>query len=244
MIAAGDGAFREGYRMARLIGLLLLSMQAGFAVAATPAGQFVDRVYSDDAGDHRYVVFVPQNPSDEPLPVVLFLHGAGEKGVDGRRQLTVGLGPALEAWPDYPAYVVFPQCEDLNGRHLLGWRADRADAKRALRILDQVIADYPIDSRRQALCGWSMGGYGAWSVAAAYPERWQSVLAFSGGGDPEILQGWPAMASPVWAIHGESDSLVPVQESEQMMQALLAAGGTGRLDQLPGIGHDVWRWGL
>ncbi|MEZ5942788.1 MAG: dienelactone hydrolase family protein [Planctomycetaceae bacterium] len=213
------------------------------ATAELPAlpPQFVEQAFDDASGTHRYVVFKPQITTSEPLPVVLFLHGAGEKGSDGRRQLFVGMGTALEQYPDFPAYVVFPQCEDLNGRHLLGWRADRADAQRAIRILDEAIAEYNIDEERQVLCGWSMGGYGAWSVAAASPERWLSVMAIAGGGNPESLNALAKAQTPVWAIHGEQDVLVPSEESKRMMTALTEHGGMGHLTLLKSVGHDSWR---
>ncbi|MCA9080073.1 MAG: hypothetical protein KDA58_05910 [Planctomycetaceae bacterium] len=205
---------------------------------------FHDCIYHDDAGEHRYSLFVPRNPNREPRPVVLFLHGAGEKGIDGRRPVTVGFGPALERFPEFPAFVVFPQCEDLDGRHLLGWRADRADAQRAIRILDQVLDEYPIDRSQQALCGWSMGGFGAWSLTLANPQRWSRSLILAGGGAPDHAKSLHPKLPPIWQIHGATDSLVPTDRATEMFTASGGPSSQHRLDVLPGIGHDIWRWAL
>ncbi|MCA9031043.1 MAG: hypothetical protein KDA66_09560, partial [Planctomycetaceae bacterium] len=99
--------------------LLLGAWQQARAELPKLPPQFIEHTFEDAVGSHRYIVFKPQLTTNQPLPVILFLHGAGEKGTDGRRQLFVGMGTALEQYPDFPAYVVFPQCEDLNGRHLL-----------------------------------------------------------------------------------------------------------------------------
>ena len=109
---------------------------------------FVEKVFRDDAGEHRYVVFVPAAYSpNKTWPVVLFLHGAGERGTDGRVHLNVGLGPMVKAREaNFPAIVVFPQCENKHGRALEGWLAGSADANRALRILEQVEKDCDRDN--------------------------------------------------------------------------------------------------
>lgn len=219
------------------------------AVAQPPAvperaGAFVDHVHHDQQGDHGYVVFVPAADIPRPLPVVMFLHGAGEKGSDGRRQMLYGLGTALERFPDFPAYVVFPQCEDVGGRLLTGWLAGRPDARRALRILDEVIENYPIDAKRQSLCGWSMGAYGSWSLANADPQRWTAVLAVAGGSEALAVEQLRKASLPIWAVHGESDLVVPVTASVDVMAALNDGVDVphGSLTLLPDIGHDSWRW--
>ncbi len=216
-------------------------------VPSTAAGQntdargFVDRVYRDAAGEHKYVVFVPDNYSSaKKWPVILFLHGAGERGSDGRLQTTVGLGPYVKARrTTFPFLVVFPQSENMKGRLLTGWSSDSPDGKRAVAILDEVEKHFSVDTSREILTGWSKGGYGAWSLAAATPERWAAVVPLAGGGDPK----WAASLKdvPVWAFHGGNDTAVLPNESRRMIAAIQSAGGNPRYSEVANIGHEIWQ---
>jgi predicted esterase len=211
---------------------------------ATPQRQatgFLNRVFHDATGDHKYVLFVPQNYSpDVRWPVILFLHGAGERGTDGVLQTTAGLGPIVKARQgDFPYVVVFPQCEDQQVPILQAWSANSADGKRALTILSQVERDYSIDGHRRILSGWSMGGYGTWSLGAADPSHWAALVPVSGGGDP----GWGSRLAnvPIWAFGGANDQVVSPRETERMVDAVRAAGGHPRLTIVPNVGHEVWK---
>ncbi|QDT25449.1 Alpha/beta hydrolase family protein [Gimesia panareensis] len=202
---------------------------------------FVNAVFKDKAGEHRYVVFVPHDYSPaKKYPVILFLHGAGERGNDGLKQTQVGLGPMIKQQEKtFPFIVVFPQAEDMKERLLEGWLADSPDGKRALQILNQVMQNYSVNSNRQILTGWSMGGYGAWSMAAAFPNRWSAVAPLSGGGKT----AWASELKdvPIWAFHGAQDRVVLPEESEQMIDAIKKAGGQPRFTLVPDVGHDVWK---
>ena len=101
----------------------------------TLRADFVDRVIKDESGEHRYTVFLPEDYSaDKKWPVILYLHGAGERGNDGKRQLTIGLAPAIEKRKaTFPFIAIFPQCEDTSARYLAGWLANGPDAQRALK---------------------------------------------------------------------------------------------------------------
>jgi predicted esterase len=204
-----------------------------------PAQQFVERVYQDADGAHKYAVFVPAGYSPQrKSPAILFLHGAGERGTDGRKPTLIGLGPYAKARGSaFPFLVVFPQVEDTRGRLLTPWQAGQPDAERALKILDDVQQNYAVDAQRIALVGWSMGGYGAWSLGAAHPQKWSGVAALSGGGNPEQVAALKDV--PVWAIHGTRDTLVPVSESQAMVEALKAAGGKVTYHELSDAGHDL-----
>tara|TARA_R110002111_G_scaffold256979_3_gene324776 strand:+ start:132689 stop:135280 length:2592 start_codon:yes stop_codon:yes gene_type:complete len=202
---------------------------------------FVNAVYKDAAGEHRYVVFVPKNYSPEKkYPVMLFLHGAGERGNDGLKQTQVGLGPIVKQEEEtFPFVVVFPQAENMKESLLAGWLAETDDSKRALQILDTVMKDYSINPAQQILTGWSMGGYGVWSLAAADPQRWSAVAPLAGGGKTE----WAAKLKevPIWAFHGANDRAILPAESEKMIDAIKQAGGTPRFTLVPDVGHDVWK---
>ncbi|HLQ43435.1 MAG TPA: alpha/beta hydrolase-fold protein, partial [Planctomycetaceae bacterium] len=202
---------------------------------------FVEKVFKDDAGEHRYAVFVPVAYSPSKIwPVMLFLHGAGERGSDGRAHLNVGLGPLVKAREtNFPAIVVFPQCENTHGRALEGWLAGSADANRALRILEQVEKDYRIDPKRRILTGWSMGGFGAWSLAAADPARWSCLVPIAGGGQAAWAEKLKDV--PIWAWHGDDDHAIVANRSREMIDALKAAGGTPRYTEIPSGDHDSWK---
>lgn len=208
-----------------------------------PAG-FEYRDFTDDSGTHRYVVFVPHHYSaDRPLPVALFLHGAGERGTDSRLLIAGTLSVALEEWPDAPFIAVFPQCEDTTGQALKGWQADGHDARRALRILDQVEQDYAVDPERRLLIGWSMGGYGAWNLAAAHPDKWSSVLILAGGAinDQLSLEALAKRKVPVWAISASGDPLIAPERSRILIDKLNQEGGNGTFTLLDSNDHNVCR---
>lgn len=222
--------------------VLVLPVAVGWG-AAPPSAEaaFVRRVYRDANGPHRYAVFVPQNYTPRRTwPVVLFLHGAGERGTDGLRPTTVGLGPVIRRNPKaFPFIAVFPQCENLRGRLLSSWNADTPDGKRALQILKEVEAAYRIDPKRRVLTGWSMGGYGAWSLAAARPDLWSAVVPVSGGGDAALAKKLRSV--PIWAFHGAQDRFVLPSATRNMVKAVQAAGGHAQFTLVNGIGHDVWK---
>ena len=194
-----------------------LSPDARAAEGAVPAAErrhsaadFRDAVYVDATGPHRYAVFVPPGyDASRRWPVVLFLHGAGERGNDGRKQLSVGLGPIVELHPDqFPAVIVFPQVEETDERILTAWSPDNPDGKRALAILAEVERQYSIDRSRRVLAGWSMGGYGVWELAAvSEPGFWSSAISISGGAPAEVAARLPKDL-PFWAIHGAADRIV------------------------------------
>lgn len=203
---------------------------------------FLQRVYKDDEGQHKYALFVPQNYTpDKKWPVILFLHGAGERGSDGQQQTQIGLGPFVKARQEtFPFLVVFPQAKIREKTRLLeGWAADSPDAKLAIKILDDVERQYRVDTSRRILTGWSMGGYGTWSLAIARPDDFSAIVPISGGGDSAQVARIRNL--PVWAFHGAQDRVVPPEQSRKMVEALKAAGGKPRYTEVPDAGHDVWK---
>ncbi|MCS6852299.1 MAG: alpha/beta hydrolase-fold protein [Gemmataceae bacterium] len=201
-----------------------------------PNRGFVDRWIDDpDGAKAAYVLFVPHHyRAEKPYPLLIFLHGAGETGRDGRRPTTVGLGPAVRRREkDFPFFVVFPQSQEYN------WHADSDDARRALRILSQVQREYHIDRRRVGLTGISMGGSGVWSWAINFPNRWSALVPVCGGGGYRLQAGRIAHI-PCWCVHGELDGVVSVEHSRAMVAALRAAGGQPRYDEYAGVDHHCW----
>ena len=222
--------------------LLLISSPAWAQAPAVPRTTgFLLRSFKDDSGSHKYTVFVPHGytPSRK-WPVILFLHGAGERGNDGVLPTQYGLGPLIKLREaSFPFVVAFPQSEEMKGRLLKGWSLDGADGQRALKILEQVEKDYSVDTKREILTGWSMGGFGAWEMAAAFPDRWHSVVPLSGGG--EEAWGEKLKNVPIWAWHGARDKTVLPEQSRRMITAVEAAGGKPRYSELADGDHNVWK---
>jgi predicted peptidase len=202
-----------------------------------PKAGFRDLVYKDtDGKEVKYILFVPHDyKGDKPFPFVLFLHGAGETfdGKNGGKQAKVGLGPAVEKQEKtFPAFVLFPQALTR------GWQADGENAQRALEMMKSVQKDYKIDDKRIYLTGLSMGGYGTWSLAAKYPDKWAAIVPVCGGGNPKDAAKIKDI--PCWCFHGDADKAVAVDKSRDMIAALKEAGGKPKYDEYPGIGHNSW----
>lgn len=188
----------------------------------------------------EYLLFLPKDHAADPArrwPLILFLHGAGERGNDIWRVAVHGPPKIVRDRPDFPFIVVSPQCP--AGRT---WANDEL-----LALLDDVIARYPVDRARVYLTGLSMGGYGTWSLGLAYPERFAAIVPICGGGDPlKVLLPDPQKAAalrtlPVWAFHGAKDPVVKVGESERMVEALRKAGAQDvQLTIYPDAQHDSW----
>ncbi len=181
----------------------------------------------------KYLLFIPQGHAsgpDEKWPLILFLHGADERGDDLELVKLHGIAKIVEQQADFPFVAVSPQCP----AGTLWW-----DYHHILKAtLDQVVAQYAIDTRRIYLTGLSMGGYGAWSLAMTYPGQFAALAPICGGGMPKMV---PVLKNvPVWAFHGEQDPAVKLQEGQRMVDALRACGGNARFTVYPGVGHDSW----
>ncbi|OAI50074.1 hypothetical protein AYO44_18075 [Planctomycetaceae bacterium SCGC AG-212-F19] len=198
---------------------------------------FLDRVYKDGDKDSKYVVFIPLDyKGDKEYPLILFLHGAGESGIDGKKQAAVGLAPAIrKREKTFPFIAVFPQADKAARA---SWTAESPYAQRALKIVEQVQKDYKIDAKRIYLTGLSMGGYGTWSLAAAYPDKWAAVVPVCGAGEPANAAKFKNV--PCWAFHGDKDGAVKVEGSRDMVKALKDAGGSPKYTEYPGVGHNSW----
>ena len=225
-------------RRTLLAGALAL-LAAGVPAQAQGAGAvptgFIDKTLTVEGKSYPYVVYVPRGyTADRKWPVVLFLHGAGERGEDGLKQTQVGLGGAIRVFPErFPAIVVMPQCPT-------GKRFTEAVADAVIRQLDRAMREYSIDPDRQYLTGLSMGGYGTWAIAAQHPDRFAALAPVCGGGDPAMMA--PKLKHlPIWVFHGDQDQAVPVSRSRDMVEALKAAGSTTvRYTEYPGVGHNSW----
>jgi predicted peptidase len=191
----------------------------------------------------QYSLFLPEGyhaDSARRWPLILFLHGIGECGTDIWKTTVHGPAKYIEKHPDFPFIVLMPQCP--VGHQ---WSDDMV-----LDILDHVTAKYNVDTNRIYLTGLSLGGFGAWSLATLYPERFAAAVPISGGdsmlgvliAEKLNAQKNKALKSlPIWAFHCSGDPTVPVAESERMVKALKDMGCRDvRLTIYPRAQHDAW----
>lgn len=178
----------------------------------------------------KYLLFLPQDYSKgkKDWPLLLFLHGAGERG--DSLELVGKHGPPkiVEGQPDFPFILVSPQCPKDEW-----WSKDVLIA-----LLDEVSARYRVDENRIYLTGLSMGGFGTWNLAVEYPDKFAAIAPICGGGDPHKAHRIKHL--PVWIFHGEKDEVVPISKSEEMAKALKACGSNVKFTIYPEATHDSW----
>ncbi len=216
----------------------LLALSAARADDKPMQTGFLDRVHKDaDGKEVRYVLFVPLAYSpkvDKPYPLILFLHGAGETLGGQKQPVEVGFGPAIKKQEKtFPFFAIIPQAQTR------GWQADGPNAAMALSILDEVQKGFSIDANRLYLTGLSMGGFGTWSLAAKYPERFAAIAPICGGSRGD----YPAdkvKDVPCWCFHGGADNVVPPKLSRDIVKGIWAAGGHPNYTEYPGVGHNSW----
>lgn len=187
----------------------------------------------------QYLLFLPEEYGQDKRrrwPLMLFLHGAGERGTDLVRVATHGPPRLVKTQPDFPFILVSPQCP--AGQT---WNDDVL-----LALLNDIERRFLVDSKRVYLTGISMGGYGAWSLGLTHPSRFAALVPICGGGStlPILLAPPGRLAAlkklPVWAFHGGRDDVVLPSESERLIQALRQIGNDARLTLYPHAGHDAW----
>ncbi|MBI1302193.1 MAG: prolyl oligopeptidase family serine peptidase [Phycisphaera sp.] len=187
------------------------------------------------------------------LPLVVFLHGSGERGDDNTAQLKhfAGATAGEEFQSRVPAFVLAMQCPRDESWSAIDLKAFREKGElprfaeeptRAMRALvaaiEEVLATKPVDRDRVYLTGLSMGGFGAFDLAARRPELFAAIAPICGGGDPTTAARFAHL--PLAIVHGADDPVVPVALSRAMRDAAVAAGGSPRFLELAGIGHDAW----
>ncbi len=180
----------------------------------------------------KYLLFLPEDygKKQRRWPLIMFLHGAGERGSDLKKVKVHGPPKIVENRKDFPFIVVSPQCPTGD------WWTDKVEV--LINLLDDIVARYKVDKKRVYLTGLSMGGYGTWSLASAYPERFAAIAPICGGGSR--IMSLRLKDIPVWVFHGAKDRVVPLKESEEMVDAIRKRGGNVKFTIYPDAGHDSW----
>jgi acetyl esterase/lipase len=212
---------------------------------------FLNRKLELHGATYRFQVYLPEEwrrDDRKQWPVILFLHGRGERGSEGMWQTQIGLPQAVRDHPErWPFVVVMPQCPQTN------FWTDQEMLAIAMIALDMETAEFHGDPERTYLTGLSLGGYGAWELARRHPERWAAVaIAASGIFWSYAPERWHEAATlpsgyahalgrtPVWMFHGSDDNVVALRQSELLFDAFKAAGGRVRLWVYQGLKHDCW----
>jgi dienelactone hydrolase len=229
------------------------SSHASARTSAEPAQEtgFLNRRIELHGTSYRFQVYLPEDwrRDDHKLwPIILALHGRGERGAEGMWQTQIGLPQQVRDHPErWPFVIVMPQCPQPE------YWTDPPMMALALAALDQESEEFHGDPERTYLTGLSLGGYGAWELAKDEPHRWAAiVIAASGVFWSYARERWQQVDTlpaeyaravghtPVWLFHGTEDNVVQPRESELMFDALKASGGNVRLWLYQGLHHDCW----
>lgn len=239
-----------------LLGLLL---SAGTSLWAQDLSVYQKKTFTGPDGRVLpYRILYPEGyQQGQQYPLVVFLHGAGERGDNNEAQLTHGARLFADSAMrrQYPAVVVFPQCA--NDDYWARIEAPEVDGKRQFSfpffeapapslslvsaLIDQLMAsnELRIDPFRVYLGGLSMGAMGTFELLARRPHTFAAAFAICGGGHP-LLTSLYAPHTPLWIFHGDADPVVPVQLSQRMVQSIENQGIWVRYNEYPGVGHDSW----
>ncbi len=246
--AAGFSAF--------LLGILLVGLTSETVLAqdtkrvTDPNKLFEPRSYADQNGNvlnYRLLKPLDYDPT-EKYPLVVFLHGAGERGEDNLAQLKHGMRDFCEPArrEKMKCYVLAPQCPKNQKWANVDWTQDHIalpdsisiSLRLVFEVLDSMVEDAAIDKNRIYITGLSMGGYGTWDAIYRRPDFFAAALPICGGADPKTAETIKHI--PIWCFHGDKDRAVRVQFSRDMIDALEKAEGEPKYTEYPGVGHDSW----
>ncbi|HDR05096.1 MAG TPA: phospholipase [Candidatus Marinimicrobia bacterium] len=237
---------KKGILIARIIGITALIILSACQIR----NPYLKREYVNSEGDTlRYRLLKPHKlKKSQSYPLVIFLHGSGERGRDNEAQLLHGTSLFLQEniRIDYPAYVMVPQCPPEERWVEAAW--NQAELKQpeeisySLRLVMETVhilmKRFNIDPDRIYVTGLSMGGYGTWDLLCRFPEFFAAGVPVCGGGDTQCASLLTQM--PIWAFHGAKDKVVPVEQSRKMIEAIRESGGKPIYTEYPETEHNAW----
>jgi predicted peptidase len=178
-----------------------------------------------------YLLYLPADyQSKNDWPLILFLHGSNARGTDIEVVKANGLPKLVEQGKTFPFLIVSPQCP---GEGAWVWQLQSLSA-----LIDDVASTYNIDQDRLYVTGLSMGGFGTWALAAYTPDRFAAIIPICGGGEVTSVRRLKHL--PIWAFHGAKDDIVPIERTQELVDALTKAHGKVQLTRYPDHGHDSW----
>ena len=185
-------------------------------------------------------------------PLLIFFHGAGERGLDNRLQL-LRFATVTAFWEKYPCFIVAPQFPARNSdqdTETVWVQTGFADSshtmksqppwpmRMAMKLLDKTIEENPVDTNRVYVTGLSMGGFATWDILQRERDKFAAAMPLCGGADLKFANKLASL--PLWVFHGSADNTVQPRRSREMVSALIAAGGHPKYTEYPGVGHDCW----
>lgn len=217
-------------RLFFLISLIAAMSSTSFVPGEEPSGvQNPAQLNKQVTVEMDYLLYLPKNyDKQESWPLLLFLHGSGERGDDLGLVKKHGPPKLIAEGKDFPFIVVSPQC-----------RQDRRwEPIELVALLDEIIKKYKVDEDRIYVTGLSMGGFGTWRLATYAPERIAAIAPICGGGEKYWVKQFAHL--PVWVFHGAKDKVVPLERSQLMIDELKKNGGNPKLTIYPEAEHDSW----
>lgn len=231
--------------------ILIFLLLTGYFAANAQASRFSYGHFTDGRGDTlNYRILTPDYDTMRTYPLVIFLHGSGERGNDNKAQLKWGVlnFATDQMMMRHPAIVVAPQCPyNQQWSNFTGFRSKeglRLEAnpspsmKLLIGLIHQLIKQRPVDTSRIYITGLSMGGFGAYDAIERYPHLFAAAIPVAGGGDP--TRAALIAHLPLWDFHGAEDAAVDPRLSRVMISALWKAGGHPGYTEYPGVGHFSW----
>ena len=229
--------------------LLIMGLML-FGITHAAEEKFVAKTYeSADKKALNYRIHLPKNMDPKKrYPLVLFLHGAGERGDDNKRQLAHGAKQLLDysEKSNNNAIIIAPQCPKNKKWVNVPWGElshkmpeEPSDSMRlVIQLLHESFKTLPVDQNRVYVTGLSMGGFGTWDIIQRHPEIFAAAMPICGGGDTAFAEKLTKL--PIWAFHGSQDKVVKTVRSRDMIAAIKKAGGKPTYTELKGIGHNSW----
>lgn len=232
--------------MPRLFSITSCFLILSFMAEAQSSDLFDKLVFNDNNNPLPYRLLKPVNPGvKEKFPLVIFLHGAGERGNDNEAQLKhiTDLFLDLRNRGKYPCYVLAPQCpKDLWWAEYRGKTGIAPEPTKpmamVINLIEKILEEYPVDPSRIYVTGVSMGGFGTWDLLGRFPNKFAAAIPICGGGDESTATAIKHV--PIWAFHGAKDDVVPPDRSRSMIRALQKAGGLPGYTEYPDIAHASW----
>lgn len=212
-----------------------LHLSAQEKIVPKPGEQVVQTLAINDEQTIDYLIFLPEDYDaadknrQKRWPLMIFLHGAGERGSDIELVKKWGPPKMVATEKSFPFVLVSPQCP-LGKR----WKI-----KHLSQLVNHIAEQHQVDKERMYVTGLSMGGYGTWNLVAAHPEKFAAAAPICGGGKVESAGRLTKL--PIWAFHGNADKVVPLSSTTEMVDAIKEKGGTNiKLTVYEGVGHNSW----